>query len=199
MDVLKQLNELKKLGSPMRLAAEKWNQPWQTLISTIMSARTRDEVTVSTASKLFRKYTTLKSLADARLKDVQNIIRPVNFYKNKSKSIVNCAKVLDEKYNGEPPHDFDKLIELPGVGRKTANVFLSEMGKDAVATDTHVLYISKKLNWTKNDKPKNVENDLKKLFPKIYWKKLNPILVRFGKTHTSKRVKDELLEKIKKI
>lgn len=199
MKVVEQLKELKKLSSPMRLAAEEWSKTWQTLIATILSARTRDEKTIPIANELFKIYPTVKDLARARLKDIQKIIRPINFYKTKSKNITNCARILVEKYNGEPPVDFNELIKLPGVGRKTANVFLSEMGKDAVATDTHVLYISKKLNWTKNDKPKNVETDLKKLFPKEYWKKINPILVRFGKTYTSRKRKDELLEKIKKL
>lgn len=196
---LKQLIELKKLSSPMRLAAESWKEPWQTLITTILSARTRDEITIPVADKLFKKYPAVKSLANAKLKDVQNVIRSINFYRNKSKSIVNCAKSLVENYNGKPPHDFDKLLELPGVGRKTANVFLSEMGKDAIGIDTHVFYISQKLGWTKNNIPKKIEEDLKRLFPRKYWKKINPILVRFGKTYTNGRKKDELLEKIKKI
>ena len=193
--VLKQLKELERLGLSMRLAAERWDKPWQTLISTIMSARTRDEVTIPTANKLFEKYITLKSLAGSRLKDVQNIIRPVNFYRNKSKNIIICAKILVKNYKGEPPHDFDKLLELPGVGRKTANVFLSEMGKDAIGIDTHVSYISQKLGWTKNKEPKKIEEDLKRLFPKRYWKKINPILVRFGKSYSKKR-KDEILDRM---
>lgn len=180
----------------MRLAVEKWDRPWKTLISTIMSARTRDEVTIQISNNLFKKYPSTEKLGNAKLKDVEKIIKPVNFYKTKSRNVINCAKVLTEKYKGKPPHDFDKLIELPGVGRKTANVFLSEMGKDAIGTDTHVLYISKKLGWTKSDKPKNVEEDLKNLFPKKYWSKINPILVRFGKTHSRKK-QDEILNKIK--
>lgn len=192
---LKQLFELEKLGSSMRLAAEKWDRPWKTLISTILSARTRDEKTIPVAGDLFRKYTKIKDLANAKLKDVQKIIRPVNFYKTKSKNVINCAKILFDKYNGKPPHDFDKLLELPGVGRKTANVFLSEMGKDAIGTDTHVLYLSRKLGWTRQKQPEKVEEDLKKLFPKRYWSKINPILVRFGKSH-SRRKQDEILSKI---
>ena len=199
MGVFKQLEELDKLGSKMRLAAEEWDKPWQTLISTILSARTRDEVTIPIANELFKRHSTPRSLANARLRDIQKMIHPINFYKTKSKNIVNCAKVLIKKYNGKPPHDFDKLMGLPGVGRKTANVFLSEMGRDALAIDTHAAYISRKLGWTGHSDPKKIEDDLKRLFPKRYWSKINPILVRFGKTYTSRRKKDEVLEKIKRL
>ncbi|MBI2543361.1 MAG: endonuclease III [Candidatus Aenigmarchaeota archaeon] len=198
-NLIRQLKELEKLGSSMRLAAEEWNEPWKTLITTIMSARTRDEVTIPVADKLFKKYKTVKGLANANLKDVQMIIKPINFYKNKSRNIVNCAKSLVKYHDSKPPHDFDKLIELPGVGRKTANVFLSEMGKDTIGIDTHVAYISKKLGWTGSNKPKEIEDDLKKLFPRRYWKRINPILVRFGKSHTSRRKKDEILDRIKNL
>lgn len=196
---LKQLMELDRLGSPMRLAAESWDRPWQTLISIILSARTRDEVTIPTSNELFKKYATPKGLANAKSKDVQKIIKPINFYRTKSKNIINCAKILVYDYKGEPPHDFEKLLELPGVGRKTANVFLSEMGEDAIGTDTHVSYLSQKLGWTKNKKPEKIEEDLKKLFPKKYWKKINPVLVRFGKTYIGRKKKNEILEKIKEM
>ena len=106
--------------------------------------------------------------------------------------------MLLREFQGEVPKDYDKLVLLPGVGGKTANVVLSEMGQDAIAVDTHVYYISRYLNWTKGNKPEIVERDLMNLFPKIYWKKLNPILVRFGKKYTSRKEKDKLLDKIKK-
>lgn len=194
---IKQLKELRRLSAPMRLAAEKWDEPWKILISTILSARTRDEKTIPIANKLFDKYTSIEKLANANLKDVGKIIRPINFYKTKSRNIINCSKILIKTYKKKIPHKFNELIKLPGVGRKTANVFLSEVGKDAIGVDTHVSYISRKLGWTKSKDPKKIEEDLKRLFPKKYWKKINSILVRFGKTYTSKRKKDELLRKIR--
>src|SRR3989338_10058560 len=111
---IRQLNELNRLSSQMRLAAEQWDKPWKILIATLLSARTRDEVTIPVAEKLFNNYN-LEELSKADLKDIQEIIKPINFYKNKSKSIINCAKVLIDKYNGEPPLDIDSLIELSGV------------------------------------------------------------------------------------
>ncbi len=199
MNVLKQLNELKKLGNKkIRLAAESWDENWKTLISTIMSARTRDEVTIPVAKNLFSKYPTIQKLAKADIRNIQKLIKPVNFYKNKSKSVLNCAKTLVHEYNGKVPLNFEELIKLPGVGRKTANVFLSEIGKDAIGVDTHLSYCSQKLNWTKNKDPHKIEKDLEKIFPKKLWKSINPIVVRFGKTYTSKKRKDELLEKLKR-
>lgn len=199
MKHLKQLKELQKNSSKKRLAAEGWKKPWQTLIATALSARTKDSTTIPIAINLFKKYDTADKLADAGLKDVEKIIRRVNYYKTKARNIINCARMLKEKYNGKPPLNLDKLTELPGVGRKTANVYLSEMGGSAIGVDTHISYISQKMGWTKNRNPKKIEEDLKALFPKKYWSSLNPIVVKFGQTYTSRRKKDEILERIKKI
>lgn len=197
--IFKQLKILEKKGSDMRLAAESWKTDFEILISTILSARTRDEITIPTSEKLFAKYPNPKKLGNAKLEDVEKIIRPVNFYKNKSKNIISCAKILDEEYKGKVPLEIDILVKLPGVGRKTANVFLSELDHDTIGVDTHVSYISQKLNWSKNSNPHKIEKDLKELFPKKYWKNINSILVRFGKTYTSRKEKDKLLEEIRKI
>ena len=199
MKVLRQLKELKKYSSKMRLAADGWSRPWKTLISTLLSARSRDEKTIEVSKELYRKYNSLNKLRKASLKDIEKIIRPINFYKNKSKNILNCSKVLVKEYDGKVPRDFDNLVKLPGVGRKTANVFLAVYGGSNIGVDTHISYCSRKLGWSKNKKPKKIEEDLKKLFPKKYWNSLNYILVGFGKTFKSKRKKDEILEKIKKL
>ncbi len=199
MKELEQLKEMDRLGFTMRLAAEEWRVPWKTLIAIILSARTRDEKTIPVAHMFFRKYKTLQKLACARLNRLRKILRPINFYKTKSKNVLGCAKMLVKDYNGRVPTEFELLIKLPGVGRKTANVFLSEMGADAIAVDTHVAYISQKLGWTINKDPKKIEEDLKKLFPSKYWKRINPILVRFGKTYTSRKRKDEILGRLKKL
>src|SRR3989344_4505838 len=196
---IKQLSILSKDIKDMRLAAESWKTPFQTLISTIMSARTRDEVTIPVASKLFKKYPSPNNLATARIKDIQAIIKPVNFYRNKAKNIIQCGKMIVRLHGGKVPNNMDELIKLPGVGRKTANVFLSEYGKSAIGVDTHLSHISQKLGWTKNKRPDKIERDLQNLFPKRYWERINPTAVRFGKTHTNRRQKDELLAQIKKI
>ncbi len=196
---LKQLKFMRDNSSEIRLAAEDWKNHFEILISTVMSARTRDEVTISTAEKLFKFYPTAKSLGKAKIKDVQEIIRPVNFYRNKSKNVVACAKIIHKKYDDKVPLTMEELIELPGVGRKTANVFISEIGEHGLAVDAHVGFWAQKLNWTKNRNPHKIEEDLKKLFSKKNWSKVNAIVVRFGKSHMSRKKKDELLEEIKKI
>ncbi len=197
--VLRQFNELDKLGGSMRLAAEGWDKDWKCLIATIMSAQSRDETTIPIAEKLFEKYNSLNKLSCARVEDVLEIFRGLNYNRTKAKNVILCAKMLVFECGGKVPLDFDKLLELPGVGRKTANVFLSEFGERGLAVDTHVYYISRFLEWSKENKTHNVEKDLKKLFPKKYWNKVNPILVRFGKKYTSRKIKNKILDRINKL
>jgi endonuclease-3 len=196
---LKQLRQIDKLKGDMRLAGEKWKTKFQTLISIILSARTLDETTIKVCEILFSKYPDAKSLSKSSENKIQKIIKPINFYRNKSKSILNCSKQLNKEYNGEPPMDFDKLTELSGVGGKTANVFLSEYGDDAIGIDTHVSYVSQYLDWVKSNKPEKIEEELRELFPKNKWKILNTTLVRFGKKYTSRKEKDKLLDEINEI
>ena len=196
---IKQLHELRKRGKELRLAADGWDEDWKTLISTALSARTRDDVTIRVSDELYKRYKTLRELANANPKEVAGVIRPVNFFRNKTKSIIGCAKALVKDYNGKVPHDFVKLTELPGVGRKTANVFLAEKGHAAIGVDTHLDYIAHYLGWTKGKKQEDVEKDLEKLFPKRYWKDINWILVRFGQTHRSRLKKNKILDEIKRV
>ena len=196
---IKQLKELDKLGKSMRLAAEGWDEDWKTLISILLSARTRDEVTIAVSQKLVDRYPNLEALSKANLSEIENIIKSINFYKNKSKSVLGCAKALFEEHKCKVPNTIDELIKLPGVGRKTANVYIAETGGLGIGIDTHLSYCSQKLGWTKNKDPHKIEEDLKRLFPKQYWNSVNPIAVRFGKTYMGKKKKDELLERIKLI
>jgi len=196
---IKQLKEIQKLGEELRLAADGWDSDWKTLIAILMSARTTDKKTIPTAERLFFKYNSLKKLSKANIKEIEKIIRPVNFYKTKAKNISNLSKILINDYQGKVPIDFDKLVELPGIGRKTANVFLAEKGHKTIGVDTHVSYISNYLGWTKHKEQHKIEKDLKNLFSKAYWGKLNWILVRFGQTYKNRKIKKEILNKIKKI
>ena len=195
---IKQLNSLEKLEKePMRLAAE-WKEDWKVLISTILSAQTRDELTIKVSEILYRKYPSAKKLGNAPLRDIQKIIRPINFYKTKSKNIKETARIISEK---GIPAKLDGLIELPGVGRKVGNVYLAEAhGAAAIGVDTHVGRLAYKLGWTKNKNKHKVEKDLERLFPKRYWRSINYILVTFGRRHwTRKRDEDGILKKVKSI
>lgn len=194
---IKQLKQIGKLiKGEMPLAAD-WDDEWKCLISTILSAQTRDETTIKISKILYKKYSTLRKLSGARLGDVKKIIRPINFYKTKSKNIIGTARILVEEYKGKIPHDIDKLLKLPGVGRKTANVFLAVQGHDAVGVDTHVAYLSQVLGWTQNKDKHKIEKDLEKLFPKKYWISINYVLVRFGRTYKTRKKRVERLKEMK--
>ncbi len=195
---IKQFLFLKKHAPKIRLAAE-WKKKWQVLIATILSARSRDSKTIPVCEKLFSKYKSLSELSKASLEELEKIIKPINFYKTKAKRILDVAKLLRNK---KIPSDFNELIKLPGVGRKTANVYLAVAeSKNTIGVDTHVARISQKLGWTKHKTNKNgeIEEDLKLLFPKRYWREINYVLVRFGQAFGNSKKEDELLRKINKI
>jgi len=202
MDSKRAIRQLKFLesmikGKEMRLAAE-WDEKWKVLISTILSSQTRDEKTIEVSKVLYRKYSTAKKLANAPLKDIQKIIRPINFYRTKSKNIKETARIISK--HGIPTH-LGGLMELPGVGRKVGNVYLAEAHNvAAIGVDTHLSRISYKLGWTKNKNRHKIEKDLEKLFPKNHWRSINYIIVRFGRKHwTRKRDEDAILKKVKAI
>jgi len=196
---IKQLNFLRSKMGDMRLAAEYWKNDFQTLIAIILSSRTKDETTIRICKILFKKYPNVNKFSLAKPNEILKIIKPINFYKNKTKNIIRCAKILVEKYDSKVPHNFEELIKLPGVGRKTANVFLAESGGANIGVDTHVGYISQKLGWTNNKNPHKIEEDLKKLFPKKYWRIINYILVKFGKKYTLRKEKDKILDYVKNL
>jgi endonuclease-3 len=157
--------------------------PFKVLISTIMSARARDEVTEVLAMKLFEKYPDAKSLAKASPKAVINIIRPIGFYNAKTKNVIGASKMLVEKFNSTVPNTLEQLIELPGVGRKVANcVLVYSFGKDAIPVDTHVHRIANRLGWVKTKTPEETEFALTNLVPQKHWQVVNDTLVAHGKT-----------------
>jgi endonuclease-3 len=195
---IKQLKELKKLVSvheeKPRLAAEGWNQEWQTLIAIMLSAQTRDTKTIEVSNELFKKYKNPEKLGKANIKEIENQIRSINYYKTKAKHIKETAQILSKI---KMPETIEELIKLPGVGRKTANVFLVEArNAPAIGVDTHLSFVSQYLKWSKNKNPYKIELDLQKLFPKSYWNKINYIVVSFGQLYSRTKQK-EILDKIK--
>ena len=177
-----QLREIERLvsefGEEPRLAAEGWGENWQVLIAIILSAQTRDTKTVAVCEKLFGRYKSVKSLAGASVEGIEGMIGSVNYYKTKARNVKAAAEIISKDGIGE---SVEELVRLPGVGRKTANVYLVAVKKAAaIGVDTHVGRIARKLGWTENTDPHKVEKDLMALFPKKYWNSINWILVRFG-------------------
>lgn len=172
----------KKYGrSEKRLAAEDWKEPWQVVVSTILSARNRDELTIPVCEDLFKKFD-LKGLADASVEDIGKVIRRINFWENKARYLKMSAGILLEKYGGKVPEDIEKLMELPGVGRKTANLVLAvSFGKDTITVDTHVNRVSNVFGFVDSKDPAKVEEKLKEIAPREVWSRLNRIFVLWGK------------------
>ena len=165
-----------------RLAAENWKQDWQTLIATLMSAQSRDETTIPIAENLFKKYPTLTKLAKANYKDVLKIFKSLNYNRTKAKHVIEATKFILKNYNGKIPEDVEKLIKIPGVGRKTANVVRSEVHNSAaIGVDTHVHRISNVLGLVKTKTPHQTEIELVKIIPHKYRSKVNRIFVLWGK------------------
>lgn len=157
--------------------------PFEVLIYTIISQRTRDEQTDVAAERLLSEFPTAKKLANANVRRIEKLIKPAGFYRVKAKKIKEVCKIIYEKYNGKVPADFDSLMKLPSVGRKTANcVLVFGYGKPAIPVDTHVHRISNRLGLVKTLKPEETEDGLKKILPKKYWLDINHMLVRFGQT-----------------
>jgi endonuclease-3 len=156
-------------------------RPFRILIATILSARTKDENTTKAADKLFKLYGTPQKLAKAKVKDVEKVIKSVGFYHVKSKRIIEVANLILSKYNGKVPADIDKLVDLPGVGRKTANcVLVYAFEKPAIPVDTHVHRISNRLGLVDTKMPEETEMALRKKIPKKYWLDINNTFVMYG-------------------
>ncbi len=188
--------EKKYSKSEKRLAGEGWGSAWKTLIVTIMSAQSRDETTIKIGQELFKKYGSLESLVRARKKDVLRIFSGLNYNKTKARNVIACAKMLVEEFNGKVPDSIDELVKLPGVGRKTANLVLTEVHKkDGVTVDTHVHRLSNVLGLVKTKTPHQTELALMKIAPLKYWSRINRIFVLWGKDCPG-RDREKLLRKL---
>src|SRR5258708_9876686 len=155
----------------------------QLLVATILSAQCTDHRVNIVTAPLFKKYRSAKDFAEADLKVLEQDVRSTGFYRNKAKSIRGAAKMIVEKYEGEVPSTMEELLELPGVARKTANVVLGTWFKKAsgVVVDTHVLRISRRLQLTREEDPKKIEQDLMKLLPSEEWINFSHRLIWHGR------------------
>jgi len=156
--------------------------PYKSLVSCIMSLRTRDEITFPLAEKLFKKADTPEKIAQMPYDELCNIIKSINYYKTKAENIQAISRELTEKYDGKVPNDMDELLKFRGIGRKTANIILSVgFGKPAIAVDTHVHRISNRLGYVKTKVPDETEFQLRKKLPQDYWRVINRLFVVHGK------------------
>lgn len=186
-------NEIKKLAASFQryLRKEysdiktilKFNSQFQLLVSIVLSAQTTDENVNKATKGLFKKYPNAKLLSAAKLRDIESLVFSTGFYKVKSKNIHTLSKVLVSDYNSRIPKTIDELVRLPGVGRKTASVFLAEtFDQPTIAVDTHVLRVSHRLGFSsKRYDPIQTEKELKQLFPKNFWRYLSMSFVQFGR------------------
>jgi endonuclease-3 len=159
------------------------NDPYRVLIRTILSQRTRDENTDQASALLFSKYETIEEIARADVEDLELLIRKAGFYHVKARRIKMVSQILLDDYDGVVPENVDELLNLPGVGRKTANcVLVYGFKKPAVCVDVHVHRISNRLGLVDTKTPDQTEIELMKVIPKDYWIELNDLLVQFGQT-----------------
>ena len=155
--------------------------PFSILIGTILSARTKDESTSRIVKELFKVYKNSRQLANAKVRDVEKIIKSIGFYHVKERRSIEVAKIIDSKYKGKVPDNLEKLVELPGVGRKTANcVLVYAYEKPAIPVDIHVHRISNRLGLVQTKTPEDTEFELMKIIPKNLWLDINETFVKYG-------------------
>ena len=169
--------------------------PYKTLISTLLSSRTKEETTLKASHRLFKVAPTLKKLKTLEIKRIEKLIYPVGFYITKAKQLKKLSNTIEEV-----PRTQEELIKLPGVGIKTANLVLNRAFIiPAIAVDTHVHKITNLLGWVKTDTPEQTEKELSKVLPKKYWKDANRLFVSIGRQHITKKRLVEFLKKEKLI
>lgn len=177
-------NDLNHYNDPI-LSKKKINQtPFTTLISCILSLRTKDEITEQASYRLLKNNNTPQKINKLSKKKIMELIYPVGFYKTKSKRIKEISKTLLEEYKGKVPENLNDLLKLKGVGRKTANiVMVYGFNKNGyLPIDTHCHRIPNRIGWIKTKSPEETEKELMKIMPKKYWNDFNNIFVKFGQT-----------------
>lgn len=157
--------------------------PFQLLVATILSAQCTDERVNKVTPHLFAQYPSSFEMAKARVEDIEELIKSTNFFRNKAKALKSMSEVLVEKHKGEVPKTLDPLVELAGVGRKTANVVLGNAYNiiSGVVVDTHVTRLSNRLGWTKSENAVQIEQELQKIIPHEQWIQISHWLITHGR------------------
>ena len=176
------LREAKKRNAPV-FRFESFNDEFEALVKIILSSRTRDEKTIETTGKLFKRIKNPRGLIEINQKELEELVRGVAFYREKARKLKKLGEILVERYNGKIPREFKELVKLPGIGRKTANVFLASFHKkQAIGVDIHVHRISNRIGLVKTNKAEETEKELQGIIPKRYWNKINKAFVAYGQT-----------------
>lgn len=163
--------------------------PFQILIATVLSARSRDEQTIKVVDKLFTKYPDAYSMSKASISELEELVKGSGFYRVKARRIRQIARILAKEYNGNVPDEFSRLLSLPGVGRKTAGcVLIYAFNKGAIPVDTHVHRVANRLGWVSTKEPERTETELMKIIPGCYWLFVNELFVLHGKNICRPRI-----------
>jgi endonuclease-3 len=171
---------MKKLPSVSQIAREK-RDPYKVLISTLISLRTKDDVTMEASKRLFKLASTPQRMSSVPVRAIEKAIYPAGFYKNKARTIKQISRTLVDDHGGAVPDTVDGLLAFKGVGRKTATLVVSlGYGKHAICVDTHVHRVSNRLGLIKTSTPEETEQALMTLLPRKYWIGYNELLVSFG-------------------
>lgn len=165
-----------------RISENENRNPFLVLVSTLLSLRTKDETTDKAMAQLTRKARTPEDILRLSDEELETIIYPVGFYRNKSRILKHVSRIILEKYGGKVPDSLDELLTIKGVGRKTANLVITEAyGKPGICVDTHVHRISNRLGIVSTKNPHETEEQLRRVLPKKYWLTYNALLVAFGR------------------
>lgn len=174
-------NNLVRPAALKNLQIQEEGDPFKILIGTILSARTRDEVTTAVIKALFSRFKNADELSGANLSDIKKLIQKIGFYNVKAARLKEVSQLIIKKYNGEVPSNLNDLLTLPGVGRKTANcVLVYGFKKAAIPVDIHVHRISNRIGIVNTKNPEETENVLQKSIDKKYWIRVNETFVMFG-------------------
>ncbi len=174
---------LNSISPSVTLISNTTKNPFNILLSTIISLRTKDEVTLISSKRLFEKIKSFEDINKIPIKLLEKLIYPAGFYKTKAKRMKQIAGIIINDLNGKIPDTIDGLLQLPGVGRKTANLVVSlGFNKPGLCVDTHVHRISNRFSWVKTKNPVQTEFALRRLLPQKYWREINDYLVSYGQT-----------------
>lgn len=179
----KLLIALERIYPEAKTELKNWNTPFQFLVCILLSAQTTDNQVNKVTKVLFEKYPTTRDISKVSIKELEKLVGSINYFRTKAGHLKEMANILQRDYKGIPPKSVTELVILPGVGYKTANVFLNDLYKanQGIAVDTHVMRVARAYGLTKENDATKIAKDLEKLYPKKDWYKVNSTFVLYGR------------------